>query len=70
MEFIIYLQSVINFDRIYNLFAVNYQCRWNLLLIYNHLSIPMKFVICLQSFINSDGIYNLFAINYQCRWNL
>ena len=41
-----------------------YQFRWNLLLIYNHLSIPMKFVICLQSFINSDGIYNLFAISY------
>ena len=47
-----------NSDRICNLFAKNYQLRWNLQFICTRLSIPMEFVIDLHSIINSDGICN------------
>ena len=57
MEFVIYLQSIINSYGVCNLFAINYQYH-------------MKVVTDLQSIINSNEIGNLFAINYQFRWNL
>ena len=69
MEFVIYLQLIINSDVIYNLFAINYQFRWNLLFICNQLLIPMEFVIYFQLIINSDEICNWFIIDLQSIMN-
>ena len=58
-EFVVYLQSIINFDVIRNF---EFIC--------NELAFPHEFVVYLQSIINFDGIRNRFAINCQFRWNL
>ena len=63
------LELVIDSDWILNWFAINFQFRWNLQFICNHLSTLMEFVIYLQSFINSDRMCNWFAINYKFNRN-
>ena len=65
MEFVIYLYSIINSDKIRNLFTINYRFHMKLVYICNQLLIPIEFVTHLQSIINFHEICNLFSISYQ-----